>query len=85
MTQERVYNSLYWKAASVRGFMNYRFAEHFPRARERLFQGVADGSIVPLIDEKAFFGLESVADAVEHLLAGNSMGKVFVDLRPASG
>lgn len=79
--QERVYSKLYWKAASVRGFMNYRFSEHAPDARCRLLQMLADNTIRPLVDTRRFVGLAAVADAVEHLLAGANIGKVIVDLR----
>ena len=79
--QERVYTRLYWKAASVRGFMNYRFAEHAPEARRRLLEMLESGEMHPLVDPVPFRGLEAVADAVEHLLAGRNCGKVLVDLR----
>lgn len=79
--QERIYTKLYWKAASVRGFMNYRFAEHAADARARLLEMLGAGTITPLVDAKAFKGLESVADAVEYLLAGRNIGKVIADLR----
>lgn len=78
--EERVYNRLYWKGASVRGFMNWRLADHHAGARERLFSMLARGEIAPLIDATRFEGLESVADAVEHLLAGRNLGKVMVEL-----
>jgi NADPH-dependent curcumin reductase CurA len=81
VTQERIYTSLYWKSASVRGFMNYRFAEHAPAARERLFDMVAKGDLNPRIDAREFRGLDAIADAVEHLLEGRNLGKVVVDLR----
>lgn len=79
--QERIYTKLYWKAASVRGFMNYRFAEYAPDARRRLLEMLKDGTLEPLVDNRNFRGLESVADAVEHLLAGGNIGKVIADLR----
>lgn len=79
--QERVYTRLYWKGASVRGFMNWRLAEHAPQARQRLLAMLDAGTIRPLIDPAPFVGLESVPDAVEHLLAGRNLGKVIVDLR----
>ena len=79
--QQRVYTRLYWKAASVRGFMNYRFARHAPDARRRLLAMLAAGDIRPLVDPRPFSGLDAVADAVEHLLAGRNRGKVIVDLR----
>jgi len=78
---ERIYTKLYWKAASVRGFMNYRFAEFAPDARGRLLDMHVAGEIEPLVDATSFVGLESVADAVEYLLAGKNVGKVVVDLR----
>lgn len=80
--QERLYTRLYWKAASVRGFMNYRFSRHAPQARERLFHEVKQGRLDCVIDRTPFRGLEAVADAVEHLLSGANLGKVVVDLRP---
>lgn len=79
--QERIYTKLYWKAASVRGFMNYRFAQYAPDARERLLAMLASGTIVPLVDLSQFRGLEAIADAVEYLLSGQNNGKVVVDLR----
>ncbi len=79
--EERIYTRLYWKAASVRGFMNYRFAEFADDARQRLIAMTLDGRITPLVDDSEFLGLESVADAVEYLLAGRNLGKVVVNVR----
>jgi NADPH-dependent curcumin reductase CurA len=79
--QQRVYTRLYWKAASIRGFMNYRFAAFADDARQRLIAMTLDGSITPLVDNSEFTGLESVPNAVEHLLAGKNLGKVLVDVR----
>jgi len=81
VNQERIYTKLYWKAASVRGYMNYRFSEFAGDARHRLLSMLAAGEISPLIDSGDFRGLGSVADAVERLLAGDNSGKVIVDLR----
>ena len=78
---ERIYTKLYWKAASVRGFMNYRFAAHAAEARGRLFAMLERGEIAPLVDPLEFVGLEAVPAAVEHLLRGANRGKVTVDLR----
>ncbi|MGI9233438.1 MAG: zinc-binding dehydrogenase [Woeseiaceae bacterium] len=79
--QQRIYTKLYWKAASIRGFMNYRYAEYADDARRRLLEMLDAGSIDPLVDPTEFMGLESIADAVEHLLAGRNVGKVIADLR----
>jgi len=82
VTQERVYTRLYWKAASIRGFLNMRFTEHASDARSRLIDMLTRGKIKPLMDSEPFIGLQQVPDAGERLLAGKNMGKVFVDLRP---
>jgi len=42
---------------------------------------LSSGRLTPLVDGRQFTGLEQVADAVEHLLAGQNLGKVVVDLR----
>lgn len=78
---ERIYTRLYWKSASIRGFMNYRFAKYAPQARRKLIRLWQEGTLKPLVDNSQFEGLESVADAGEWLLAGKNLGKVIVDLR----
>lgn len=81
VTAPRVGNKLYYKGASVRGFMNGRLTDLWPAARERLFSLHAAGKITVTFDDTPFTGLAQVPDAVEHLLSGRSMGKVTVDLR----
>ncbi len=85
ITDKRVYSRLYWKAASVRGFMNYRFARHAPEARERLLEMLKNRQLKPLVDATQFVGLEQVSAAVDHLLTRQNLGKVVVDLRPPDG
>lgn len=80
VSQERLYNRLYWKGASVRGFMNWRLAEHHAATRTRLFGLLASGQLDPLVDPRRFRGLPSVADAVDYLLGGHNIGKVLVEL-----
>ena len=81
VTAPRIVHKLYYKAASVRGFMNGRLTEHWPAAREKLFALHAAGRITVAFDEPGFKGLNGVYDAVERLLSGHSIGKVLVDLR----
>jgi NADPH-dependent curcumin reductase CurA len=78
----RVVHKIYYKAASVRGFMNGLLTEHWPAARDKLFRLRAEGRIAVTFDEVAFNGLPAVYDAVERLLSGASMGKVMVDIEP---
>ena len=83
VTGPRIVHQLYYKGASIRGFMNGLLTEHWPAARARLFALHARGDLAVTFDAVPFNGLGAVPDAVEHLLSGRSMGKVVVDLQPA--
>jgi NADPH-dependent curcumin reductase CurA len=83
ITAPRVSQKLYYKGASVRGFMNGLLTPHWPQARERVFQAYEQGRLRVCFDEARFQGLAQVPDAVEHLLSGRSMGKVVVQLGSA--
>lgn len=78
--QSRLYRKLYWKSASVRGFMNPLYPEFFDAAARRILEMYYEGKLQVLVDPTPFKGLESAADAVEHLLAGRNIGKVVIAL-----
>lgn len=78
VTDVRVYHRLLAKSASVRGFFLPQFARHFREHMGRMMGLVASGELQVAIDPTEFRGLESVADAVEHLHSGQSQGKVVV-------
>jgi hypothetical protein len=78
VSQPRIYRKLYWKSASVRGFQNQAFPEFFDDAARRILDLYYTGRLRVLVDPTAFTGLEQVADAVEHVLAGRNCGKVVV-------
>lgn len=80
VTGPRVANSIYYKGASVRGFMNGLLTDHWDDARTWMFERYSSGDIKVQFDQPQFKGLEGVYDAVERLLSGQSMGKVIVDL-----
>lgn len=80
--QERIYAHLYWKSASVIGFQNVHYPEHHLPAFRRLLDLDAAGRLQVAVDPTPFVGLGAVADAVDHLTSGASIGKVVVDLRP---
>jgi NADPH-dependent curcumin reductase CurA len=82
VTGPRVVHKLYYKGASIRGFMNGLMTERWPSARAHLFALHQAGRIRVVFDDQTFSGLPQVYDAVEHLLSGQSMGKVIVDLAP---
>ena len=75
-----VYRRLYWKSASIRAFQMPAFPEYFDAGARRILELYQRGEIRPRPDPTPFKGLEAVADAVEHLLAGRNVGKVVVEL-----
>ncbi|HWU02624.1 MAG TPA: zinc-binding dehydrogenase [Novosphingobium sp.] len=87
VTAPRIAHAIYYKSASVRGFMNGLLTAHWPEAREDIFAMYAQGRIKVRFDDGGpdgglFRHVEGIFDAVERLLSGRSMGKVLVDLRP---
>jgi NADPH-dependent curcumin reductase CurA len=75
-----MYRKLYWKSASIRGFQNQAFPEFFDEAAERILDLYYRGQLRALVESRPFLGLEQIADAVEHLLAGRNSGKVVIKL-----
>ncbi len=71
-------HKIYWKSASIRAFQNAQFPEFDREAADDLYGAFARKEIAVKIDEGRFHGLAQIADAVEHLLSGDSMGKVVV-------
>jgi NADPH-dependent curcumin reductase CurA len=80
VTAPRIAHSIYYKGASVRGFMNGLLTSHWPAAREQMFALYDHGRIAVTFDDVPFRGLNGIYDAVQRLLSGQSMGKVVVDL-----
>lgn len=76
----RVYESIYWKGASVRCFMNHLYKSEHSAARNYLFDLYQKGELQVKVDATSFKGIESIAIASEYLLAGKSCGKVVVQL-----
>jgi hypothetical protein len=78
VTQPRIYHKLFWKAASVRGFLMPHYAEHMVEARDRLLDLFYTGKIRVAVDPTQFTGIESIPAAVDYLLSGKNCGKVVV-------
>lgn len=78
VTQPRIYHKLFWKAASVRGFLMPHYAEHMVEARDRLLDLFYTNQIQVAVDPTEFRCIESIASAVEYLLSGKNCGKVVV-------
>jgi NADPH-dependent curcumin reductase CurA len=84
VTAPRVVHKLYYKGASIRGFMNGLLTERWPSARAELFDLYQAGKLKVVFDDQTFEGLPQVYDAVDRLLSGQSMGKVVVNLDPTA-
>lgn len=55
-----------------------------PAYRDQVYADHADGKLIALVDStKTFRGVEQVAEAVEHMLAGHALGKVVVHISDA--
>ncbi|MBD2776173.1 zinc-binding dehydrogenase [Iningainema tapete] len=78
VTQSRIYQKLFWKAASVRGFLMPLYKEYMVEARDRLFNLFYSNKLKVVVDPTEFLGLESIPAAVEYLLSGRNCGKVVV-------
>jgi len=82
VTAPRIVHKLYYKGASIRGFMNGLLPDLWPAARSKLFALQAEGALRVCFDSVDFRGLESIYEAVERLLSGESIGKVTANLAP---
>jgi 2-desacetyl-2-hydroxyethyl bacteriochlorophyllide A dehydrogenase len=78
ITQPRIYHKLFWKSASVRGFLMPHFAEYAEEARDRLLHLFYTDQLKVAVDPTPFQGIGAIADAVEYLLSGQNCGKVVV-------
>ncbi|QSJ14356.1 zinc-binding dehydrogenase [Nostoc sp. UHCC 0702] len=78
ITQRRIYHQLFWKAASVRGFLMPHYQEYMSEAGDRLLNLFYSGKLKVAIDPTQFNGIESITSAVEYLLSGKNCGKVVV-------
>lgn len=81
ITAPRVAHKIYYKGASVRGFMNGLLSDQWGPARKNVFDLYEAGKLKVQFDDERFTGVEGIFGAVERLLSGRSMGKVIADLR----
>ncbi|MEH2442590.1 zinc-binding dehydrogenase [Nostoc sp.] len=76
VTQPRLYHQLFWKAASVRGFLMPHYKEYMPETRDRLLNLFYSKKLKVAVDPTQFNSIESIPAAVEYLLSGKNCGKV---------
>ncbi|XP_066399552.1 uncharacterized protein [Miscanthus floridulus] len=73
------------KSQTVAGFFLIQYAHLWKDHLEKLFNLYASGKLKVFVDPKKFVGVTSVADAVEYLHSGRSVGKVVVCIDPSYG
>lgn len=78
VTRPRIYHQLFWKAASVRGFLMPLYQEYATEARDRLLDLFYSGKLQVAVDPTPFNGIESIPNAVQYLLDGQNCGKVVI-------
>jgi NADPH-dependent curcumin reductase CurA len=78
VTQPRIYHQLFWKGASVRGFLMPLYQEYAAEARDRLLNLFYAGKLQVAVDPTRFNGIESIPSAVQYLLDAQNCGKVVV-------
>ncbi|XP_030524997.1 prostaglandin reductase-3 [Rhodamnia argentea] len=70
------------KSQTVAGFFLVQYSKFWQEHLDRLFKLYSRGQLKVAIDPKRFVGLNTVADAVEYLHSGRSIGKVVVCIDP---
>lgn len=73
------------KSQTVAGFFLVQYGNLWQEHLDKLVQLYSIGKLKVSIDPKSFLGLSSVADAVEYLHSGKSVGKVVVCIDPSFG
>ncbi|KAK7252045.1 hypothetical protein RIF29_35742 [Crotalaria pallida] len=71
------------ESQTVAGFFLVQYGHLWQEHLDKLFNLYSTGKLKVAVDPKKFIGLNSVADAVEYLHSGKSVGKVVVCVDPA--
>ncbi|GET93513.1 oxidoreductase-like protein [Leishmania tarentolae] len=69
------------RSASLNGFFLPQFRNVTPKYIANMLQYIKTGQVKLFVDKKVFYGLSSVADAVDHLYSATSYGKVLVEIQ----
>ena len=74
----RVGMKLLMKSASIRSMLLFHWLDHMPLHMTRLVELVDSDQLKVSLDQTPFVGVEAVADAVDYLHSGKSVGKLLV-------
>lgn len=75
---------LLWKSQTLVGFFLIHYANKWREALQRLYNLYNEGKLQVAVDPTLFSGLEAIADAVDYLHSGRSIGKIVVQIQPQS-
>jgi len=75
-----IYNKLIWKSATLHGFNLIDYANFMRQHVVKISDLHADGKIQTLLDPEEFKGIDSVMDAVAHMMSWKTRGKVIIEL-----
>lgn len=75
-----IYNKLVLKSATLHGFNLIDYAHHIRKHMLQLGELQAEGKIKTLIDPVEFKGIDSVMDAVAHMMSWKTYGKVVIEV-----
>ncbi|XP_058730739.1 uncharacterized protein LOC131602601 [Vicia villosa] len=70
------------KSQAVAGFFLVQYSHMYQEHLDKLYDLYSKAKLKVAVDPKKFIGLNSVADAVEYLHSGKSVGKVVVSVDP---
>ncbi|KAL0422640.1 UNVERIFIED_CONTAM: 3-beta-hydroxycholanate 3-dehydrogenase (NAD(+)) 2 [Sesamum latifolium] len=73
------------KSQTVAGFFLVQYAHLWQQHLDKLVDLYSSGKLKVAVDPKPFLGIRSVADAVDYLHSGKSVGKVVVCIDPTFG
>ena len=79
VNRPRIYEQIYWKAASIRCFQNALYPQFQDEASRKVLELYESGNIKVHLDPTRFKGIESVYNAIEYLCSGKSIGKVVLE------
>ncbi|KAJ6806238.1 prostaglandin reductase-3 [Iris pallida] len=71
------------KSQTVGGFFLLHYGHFWQQHLDKLFDLFSSGKLKVAVDPRKFLGVDSVADAVEYLHSGESIGKVVVCIDPS--
>jgi NADPH-dependent curcumin reductase CurA len=78
VTAPRIYHTLLWKSATLRGFLFSDYVPQIPEHMGKMLTAFGTGKIQAVVDPTEFRGVESIVSAVEYMHAGKNSGKVVI-------